>query len=426
MPFPEEFLHYLWKFRLFDQLQLQTSSGECIQILSQGIHNKDSGPDFENARIKIGEQVWAGNVEIHLKSSDWEKHQHQSDQAYDNVILHVVHQSDKKIVRQNNSAIPELILENLIPQGALLRYEELMMSLNWIPCEKLIHKIDPIHVDSWLSRMIVERLESKTNAINQILKEYKGRWDDAFYICMARNFGFKTNALPFELLARSIPQQILARHKENLFQIEALLFGQAGFLDEKFTDEYPALLKKEYRFLQAKYSLKPADKFIWKHMRLRPQNFPCIRIAQFAVLVSKSSFLFSRILEMTDVKELRVLFSDIEINNYWHTHYRFGHVSAGSSKKLGNDSVNNILINTVAVSIFAYGQQMGIQRYKDNALALLEKIPGETNQVLRRFNLIGLKAETSFRSQALMHLKGLYCDYKKCLHCGIGIKLLKQ
>ncbi|WP_026898004.1 DUF2851 family protein [Daejeonella oryzae] len=426
MPFPEEFLHYLWKFRLFEQGQLQTSSGESLQIFSPGIHNKDSGPDFENARIKIGEHTWAGNVEIHLKSSDWERHHHQSDKAYENVILHVVYQSDRQILRQDQSRIPELILEDLIPEGAWFRYQELMMSLNWIPCEKLISSLNFAHVDFWLSRMIVERMESKNGMIKQLLQEFNGSWDDAFYICIARNFGFKTNALPFELLARSISQQILARHKDNLFQIEALLFGQAGFLEEKFNDEYPALLKKEYQFLKAKYSLISGDKFIWKYLRLRPQNFPCIRIAQFAALISKSSFLFSKIIEITSVDELRWLFSDLKINDYWQNHYRFDQPSARSSKKLGEDSINNILINSVAVSTFAFSQQMGLQAYMNNALSLLEKIPGETNQVLNRFNLLGVKADTAFRSQALMHLKASYCDHKKCLHCGIGIKLLKQ
>ncbi|MEO8795617.1 MAG: DUF2851 family protein [Daejeonella sp.] len=426
MLFPEDFLHYLWKFRLFNQLNLKTSCGQDLQILSTGIHNKDSGPDFENARVKIADQIWAGTVEIHLKSSDWKKHQHQRDKAYENVILHVVYESDDQIYRDDNSLIPELILQDLIPDDAICKYEELMMNLSWIPCENLLPNVNEVYIDSWLSRMITERLETKSLSINKLLDEYKGSWDDAFYISIARNFGFKTNALPFELLARSLPQQILAKHKNNPFQIESLLFGQAGFLNDHFEDEYPRKLQKEYEFLKLKYSLRPIDKFIWKYMRLRPQNFPCIRIAQFAALISKSSFLFSKTLQLEDVKELRSLFENLEINPYWLDHYYFDKRSNEVSKNLGTDSVNNILINTVAVSMFAFGKQLGIQKYTDNALELLENLPGEINQVLNRFRKTGIKAENSFRSQALMHLKSSYCDHKKCLHCGIGIKLLKQ
>lgn len=426
MAFTEEFLHFLWKFRLFRQQQLLTSAGEPLELLSVGIHNKNAGPDFEDARIRIGNTLWAGNVEIHLRSGDWERHNHHQDAAYDNVILHVVYEADKKILDRNGTEIPQLVLKPLILPEAINRYELLMGELNWIPCEGVINHVEEIHIRSWLSRILIERLEAKSRAFTDLLSEYNGSWDDAFYIRLARNFGFKTNALPFELLARSLPQQVLARYKHQPVMIEALIFGQAGFLNEKFSDEYPARLQKEYKYLQKKYGLNPVDRFIWKYLRLRPQNFPSVRLAQFTALVIKSSYMFSRMLEVEDVKQMRLLFEGLKLNPYWKDHYRFDQAAGPAPKQLGDEAINNILINTVAVSLFAYGHYLKQDIYKERALALLENVPAETNHILSRFASMGIKAENGAASQALMHLKSCYCDAKKCLHCGIGIRLLKR
>lgn len=426
MTFSEDFLHYLWKFRLFNQQELQTIDGESLEIISVGFHNQHAGPDFENARIRIGSHTWAGNIEIHIRSSDWERHGHQQDLAYDSVILHVVYEADAPVLRPNGTEISQLSLHQLISPSLIHRYKQLMEGLNWIPCEKLITQVDKIHIDTWLSRILIERLEEKSGIILSNLNEYKGSWDDAFYISLARNFGFKTNALPFELLARSLPQNLLAKHKNNPRQIEALIFGQAGFLAENQQDVYFAELKKEYEFLQSKYALRSVDRFVWKYLRLRPYNFPSVRLAQFAALVVKSSHLFSRIVEIEDVKQLSRLFEELPINPYWQTHFRVGNPSVQSSKQMGRQSIHNVLINTVATSLFAYGRQMGQQKYTERALALLESIPAETNQVLSRFNSMGLRVDKADVSQALMQLKSTYCDAKKCLNCGIGIKLMKQ
>ena len=424
MSFPEDFLHYLWKFRLFSQQELKTSLGEILEIMTVGIHNKNAGPDFENAKIRIGDTLWAGNVEIHLRSSDWERHRHQLDEAYENVILHVVGQHDQKIFRTDGTEIPVFVLGELIPPNIAANYNRLIECMNWIPCEKQLIHVDQFHIKNWLSRVLIERLEEKSDTVNDILLEFKGSWDDAFYIVLARNFGFKTNAVPFEMLARSLPQRLLARYKNSPLQIEALILGQSGFLSGDFKEEYPQALKKEYQFLEKKHSLKPIDKYLWKYMRLRPQNFPAIRLAQFAALILKSNHLFSRILDEKDVKMIIRMFNNLPINSYWQTHYRFEVECAKSSGHLGEQSVNNILTNTVAVFLFAFGKKTGSEIYMNRSLSLLENLSPEINGVINRFKEIGVHAENAYFAQSLMQLKKSYCDQKKCLSCGIGTKLL--
>lgn len=424
MLLPEDFLHYLWKFRLFGQKDLKTASGEILDIITVGIHNKNAGPDFENAQIRIGITLWAGNVEIHLRSSDWERHQHQLDKAYDNVILHVVGKHDQKIFRSDGTEIPVFILDELIPPNVASNYFRLMEGMNWIPCEKQLIHVDSFHINSWLSRILIERLEEKLNLIDDILLEVKGSWDDAFYIILARNFGFKTNSIPFEMLARSLPQQLLARYKNKPLQVEALIFGQAGFLNGHFKDDYPKTLKREYLFLKGKHSLLPIDRYLWKYMRLRPHNFPTIRLAQFAALAIKSNHLFSRILDEKDVNLIIKMFRKLPVNSYWNTHYRFEAECSPSSSGLGEQSVNNILINTISTFLFAFGKKTGTNVYMNRSLSLLENLPPETNGIIKRFKEIGVKPESAFFSQSLMQLKKAYCDQKKCLSCGIGTKLL--
>ena len=425
MTFTEDLLHYVWKFRLFNQQNLLTDCGLPVEIISNGLHNHHAGPDFENALIRIGDTTWAGNVEIHIRSSDWERHNHQLDPAYNNVILHVVYVCDKEVFRENHTSVPQLCISG-IPETVISNYVNMMHGLNWIPCEKQIGEVDEFVVKSWLYRVLIERLERKCENFKVLLEEYKGSWDDAFYVMLARNFGFKTNALPFELLARSLPQQVLAKHKNNPLQIEALVFGQAGFLEQKFTDDYPKQLRREYTFLRKKYELSSVDHYTWKYMRLRPQNFPCVRLAQFAGLIFKSSHLFSHVLEVKSAAEISKLFEELPLNSYWETHYRFDAISENSSKQIGNQSINNILINTVAVALFAYGRHVGQQSFIDRSIDLLEHIPAERNQVISRFGEIGFRPVNADHSQALIQLKQSYCDAKKCLHCGIGVKLLKQ
>lgn len=426
MHFGEDFLHYLWKHRLFKANDLYTNCGQRLEVLSTGIHNQHAGPDFENSKVRIGETLWAGNVEIHINSSDWEKHNHHVDDSYENVVLHVVFNHDKDLIRKDGSTIPVLTLKDRIPDELVLKYRSLVENLDWVPCEKHLSRVDSLHVQSWLSRVLVERLEEKCDAVNKLLTEYKQSWDDAFYVMLARNFGFKVNALPFEMLARSLPQHILARHKNQPLQIEALIFGQAGFLSIDVIDEYPGLLQKEYLFLKKKYSLQPVDRFVWKFLRMRPQNFPTLRLAQFCALVVKSTHLFSRVLEISSVIEVKKFFEDLPVNRYWETHYRFDVTSDVSSTQTGEQSIDNILINTVSVFLFAYGKNMNLPKTVNLAIQLLETLPAEENHITKKFKEAGIKMKGAFSSQAAIQLKKSYCERKKCLHCAIGTKLLNN
>jgi len=426
MNFPEDFLHYVWQFKSFDFGDLKTATAETLKFIHQGFLNKNSGPDFSNAKIQIGDTIWAGNVEIHLRSSDWLRHNHQFDAAYENVILHVVYENDAEIKRRDGSVLPVLELKNRVSAELIIKYENLFLTLTDFPCVAQIKSVDQLIINSFLARTVIERFEQKTNLVIETLNQLNGNWDETFYRYLAMNFGFKINALPFELFAKCIPQQIYGKHKNNRLQIEALVFGSAGFLNDKFTEAYPEKLKKEFEFLQQKYKIKPIEVSIWKFMRIRPQNFPTIRLAQFAALIVQSNHLFSKIMEIKDVKELRKLFENLPVNNYWETHYHFKKEAVKLSTQIGKTSINNILLNTVALFLFAYGTHTGTQFYISSAIKLLESLPAEQNTITDKFTLAGVKLDHAFASQGVLQLKKQYCDEKKCLSCGIGIKILKQ
>ncbi len=422
----EDLLHYIWKYRLYHIPDLKTTSGERLDIIRVGQHNVHAGPDFSNAKIRIDETLWAGNVEIHLRSSDWYRHQHQSDKAYDNVILHVVARHDQSIIRSDGTEIPTLEIGHLIPQKIIENYKDLMAGLNWIPCEKKIKAVDELYINSCLTRMLVERLEAKTELVYTLLSEVKANWDEAFYIMLARNFGFKTNALPFEMLARSLPQSLLARYKDRSYQIESLIFGQAGFLETKLKDAYPQLLRKEYRFLRKKHDLRPVDRYLWKYMRLRPRNFPSIRLAQFTALIIRSNHLFADIIEEKEPGIIPRMFEKLKPNEYWNTHYRFDQECRYFVSSIGAEAINNILINTVSVFLFAFGLRTGSEVHRERAIKMLENLKPERNAIISRFNKIGVNSDNAALSQALLELKKSYCDQKKCLSCEIGIKFLNK
>lgn len=424
MAIPEDFLHYLWKFRLFDQKGLNTISGEAVEIVNVGLPNSHSGPDFQDSIIRIGNTLWAGSVEIHLRSSDWLRHKHQSDKSYDSVILHVVGKHDQEIFRTDGSHVPVLSLENLIPQKITNAYLHLIECLDWIPCGRQLSRIDRYYIRSWLYRVEIERLELKSESVSALLCELKGDWDEAFYIYLASNFGFKVNAMPFEMLARSLPQHLLARYKNRPLQIESLIFGQAGFLDQKYNDEYPQLLCKEFEFLKKKHDLTPIDNYLWKYLRMRPVNFPSCRLAQFSALVIRSNHIFSKILAEKNIKSIIDMFKDLPVNTYWDDHYRFDTRTARAKPRIGEQCISNILINTVSVFLMAYGRNTGSADHINRSISLLEKLPPETNALTKRFIEINIIPENAFFSQSLLQLKKAYCDQKKCLSCGIGMKLL--
>ena len=426
MNFPEEFLHFIWQFRLYHHHQLLTTTGEELEVIRPGILNKNAGPDFINAKLLLGGTIWVGNVEIHLKGSDWLLHQHQFNTAYDSVILHVVYEDDIPIYRKDGTLLPVFLIKDLFPIGLLYNYEKLINSINKFPCEKQIYQVDKILVNNFLSRVLVERLIQKATEVEEKLVEYKGDWDSVFYHYMAKNFGFKVNAIPMEILAQSLPHQLFAKHKDNPLQIEALVFGQAGFLNQKFTTEYPEQLKREYQFLKKKYRLKPIDISLWKFMRMRPQNFPTLRLAQFAALITNSNHLFSKVLSSQNPKELALLFEGLSVHLFWKTHYHFNKTADQVSLQLGKGAIQNILINTVCLFLFVYGKMVDQYQYVQKSLELLENLPPESNSIIDQFLKAGVTVNNAFTSQALLQLKKEYCNEKKCLNCGIGIKILNQ
>ena len=417
----EQFLHYVWFQKLFSPLQV-TVAGDAVEIVDIGQLNTDAGPDVFNAKVKINGTLWAGNVEFHQKSSDWMRHGHTHNPSYNSVILHVVFEVDAPIYRVDGSEIPQVIL-NFSP-NLLQQYETLQGQKSFIACEKHIAEVLPINLYNWFDRLLVERLEQKTAVIEKLLSQTINNWEEAFYVILARNFGFSTNALAFELLAKSLPLTILAKHKNNLMQLEALLFGQAGFLDKSdISDAYFVELQHEYQFLQIKYELKSIDNSLWKLLRLRPANFPTVRLAQFAALIYNSSKLFSKILETPAYINLCQLFQ-VEISTYWETHYLFGEESKSTPKRLSKASVDSLLINTVVPFLFHYGKINQDEQLMKRSFDLLTTMLPEKNHIVTGFDLCGVKAHSAYDSQALIQLKRAYCDVHKCLQCHLSKQVL--
>jgi len=419
----EDFLQFLWENKLFKTDNLKTVEGDKVEILNHGFRNTDAGADFLNAKIKIDDKIWAGNIEIHFNSSDWNKHKHHENKAYNNVILHVVKNFDKESFRENGEKIATLILD--FNPKIFESFELMLKNKKWIACENEIKSIEFFYTKQWLNRLFIERLETKSNSIIDVLKQNQFNWEETFYQHLAKNFGQKTNSQPFEMLAKSLPMKYLAKQKDNLLQIEAMLFGQAGFLDDVYNDEYYNKLKKEYLFLNQKFDLKPIEKHLWKFLRLRPSNFPTIRIAQFANLIYKSNKLFSKILEINDLNDILDLF-DVSASKYWDTHYNFDKESAEKKKKLGNETVYNIIINTVIQFLFTYGKVKKIDTLVEKSIDIAENIKSESNSILDKWKEIGLNSENSLESQALLQLKNEYCNYDKCTTCQIGRILIKK
>jgi hypothetical protein len=421
----EDFLHFLWRFRRFDHSNLTTTEGEPLEILHPGDYNSHAGADFSNARLKIGTTEWAGNVEMHLRASDWLQHRHQDDPAYGTVILHVVLEEDRPVLRQTGERIPCLEMKKRVPASLAGLYKKLLHNEYWIPCRHQFFSVAEVTKNLWLDRMLVDRLEQKTEAIRQALERNRNDWEETFYQVLARNFGMRVNAEPFEALARSLPQKILAKHRDNPLQIEALLFGQAGLLEGDFAGEdYPAKLKTEYVFLQKKYGLSPLSAVVWKFLRLHPGNFPTIRIAQFAGLVQRSVHLFSKVMEAETWADNERFF-DVSLDGYWLTHYTFGKISPRKKKSLGQEAIRLIGINTIAPFLFVYGCMRGESLYKDKALQLLEELPPERNAIIAGWEKLGMEPKSAYQTQALLQLKNEYCQRKRCLHCAIGGAILR-
>ena len=419
----EDFLHYIWKYQNLKPIELIGTNNEKITVKSVGLYNSDAGPDFLNSRILINDTEWAGNVEIHLKSSDWYAHKHQKDADYETVILHVVYEDDQAILRKDGSPIPTLVIKPYLPDKSFSNYQTLLSQLDWLACKASLANIDQFTINNWLDCLLVERLEKKTTLIENTLIQLKGDWESVFYVLLAKYFGFKVNSEAFIQLVSNIPMNIYAK-MDNQFQIEALLFGQAALLNREFKDNYPNQLKKEYQFLKAKYQLFEMSESSWKFLRLRPANFPTIRIAQFAQLIFQQKNLFSKIIEIEKIESLYNILQT-EANTYWKTHFVFDKESqANKFVKMGKSSLDILIINAVVPTLFAYGKSVDNDKYCNRAIEFLEKIKAEKNSIINHFKQFGLYAASAYESQALIELKNNFCQQKNCLNCAIGNKVL--
>lgn len=428
MNFKESFLHFIWQYQLFDKSELKTSTNEDLHIIQQGNLNTNSGPDFLNCNIWIDEVKWFGAIEIHTNASDWNKHAHQNDLAYEKVVLHVVWNEDVRLFRNDGSTMPTLALHNKIDKAYILKYQSLVLNIDKIPCANHFSEVPNIVKTAMFDRVLHNRQEDKISQIETTLHQTAQSWEETTYRLLAKNFGFNINSHPFLKLAENLPYRILQKHRDNLLQIEALLFGVAGFLTgTTFIDEYGIKLQQEYQFLSHKYELndKELNLHEWKYLRLRPANFPTIRIAQFAKLIFEHQFLFSLITDFDNDSELKIKL-EVTQSEYWLNHFRFDVASKMSIGKLGKSSIENIIINTVVPLLFALSKIKNEHIFSEKAINLLEHLPNEKNSVTEIWNDLGFKNKNAFDSQASLELYHNFCSLKKCLNCSIGTYIMKK
>ncbi|MCJ7448288.1 MAG: DUF2851 family protein [Bacteroidales bacterium] len=424
----EEFLHYLWKYSLYDPDCLFDNEQNQIIVIHPGEYNRDSGPDFFNARIRINDTDWAGNVEIHTRASQYYSHGHHLDQAYDNVILHVVAENDRKVF---NTKGEELLTTELIFDTTLYdKYLNLVNNPFIIACQDEISKLDKFFLHHWMNSLVIERFQDKSEMMLKIFSETGHDWDETFYRILSRYFGFRVNTEPFEMLATALPFKIIRKHADNRFQIEALLFGTAGMLEEglfkeAIHDDYYIKLIREYKILSVKYSLQPIHGWIWKFSRLRPANFPTVRLSQLAAMLSVTGGLFSKALEASDIRQLKKIF-EVTASEYWDDHFIFGKSSRAYSKNAGSQATDIFLINAVIPAIFVFGQSRNSPHICERALDFLENIHAEQNSIINEWKTAGIIAESAFYSQALIQLRNNYCKKRRCLDCRVGSKLISM
>ena len=419
----EQLLHYVWKHKIFPLKELKTTTGQQVEVIDTGLANTDAGPDFFNAKLKLDGVLWIGNIEIHERSSDWFKHGHHADAGYNSVILHIASEIDTEISRSNGERIPQIQL--ICPEAVRTNYKELLETDSYPPCYRIIPSLPPFTAHSWMTALQMERFEQKATLLNERLKRCQGNWEDAFFITLARNFGFGLNGDAFETWAHRLPFRAVDKHRNDLFQIEAIFFGQAGILEDSDGDGYYLRLKKEYTYLQHKFGLIPMDASLWRFLRLRPANFPHIRIAQLACLYHRAYGLLSRIMETETLQGVRDILKG-GTSEYWLTHYTFGGSSPSRPKTLRNTSLDLLIINTVVTFLYAYGLHKGNRVLCARAGSFLEELKAENNYITRMWEQCGMKASNAADSQALIQLKKEYCDKKKCLYCRIGYEYLKR
>lgn len=421
----EKLMQYVWKHRLWRSEDMVTNTGKKVRVVDPGLLNTDAGPDFFNAKIEIDGHMWVGNVEMHYRATDWKRHRHDSDKAYDSVILHVVAKDDAPVRRTNGELIPQLVLE-VSPQFNA-DYASLVGATIEVPCATKIKQVPHLTIVEWVEGLAFERLHGKVERIHLLLDSFNGSWEDVCYVTLARNFGFGINNDAFERLARRTPLRLLGKHSDSVLQIEALLFGQAGMLDAQKPgmDSYYNQLCTEYAFLSNKFQLTPMEKESWKLFRIRPQNFPYRRIAMLAQFIEGGFRMMNRILEAEGEKEMRALF-EVELSGYWTKHYTFGKPNERATATLSRSSIDIILINTVAPLLYAYGELTGNYEMTDKAIKLLEDLRAENNSIVSHFVAYGIDCPDALTSQALVQLKREYCDARKCIYCKIGHHLLSK
>lgn len=420
----EDLLQFIWKFQYFNSNELRCTDGDAVQIIYPGTYNSNQGPDFKEAKIKINNILWSGNVELHINSSHWHTHRHSDDTNFNNVILHVVWNHDAEIKDANGSSLSTIELQPRVSKLLVEKYRMLKENARFIACENLPSGLGSLALHSWKQRLVAERLIMKSKNIFTDLQQTNYHWEETFWWLIAANFGLTLNSGVFKKMARSLPLSLVAKHKKNIIQVEALLYGQAGLLSKSFEDKYPKMLQKEYFFYQKKYKLSPVNEELY-YLRMRPANFPTIRLAQLAMLICSSDHLFSKIKETESVEELKKMFG-VTANDYWHYHYVFDETSEYKIKKLGNQMVNNIIINTVVPVIFSYGLYHKEEALKEKAIRWLEEIAPEKNTITQGFERLSYSNKSAFDSQAYIQLKKDYCDHHLCLQCAIGNSILKK
>ncbi len=420
----EDFLHYIWLYKKLDFTNLKTTNEEVLTILNFGQYIQQAGPDFFNAQIVIDNQKWAGNIEIHIKSSDWYVHHHEKDDNYNNVVLHVVWEHDTPIFRKDNSEIAVLELKKYVSIEELHKYKELMTQKSWIFCENQIKDIPDFVISNWQERLFFERLERKSNPIQQLLQETENDWEAVLFCMLAKNFGLNTNGEMFFKVAKSITFSLIRKEALEVMYLEALLFGQADMIPLQVEDNYPKELKSWYDYIVLKYKLKKPAIAPIQFFKHRPDNFPSIRLAQLAMVFHLHSNLFSKIIEAKTIDEIYRVFT-VSVSDYWKSHYNFDKASPKKEKSLSKSFIDLLIINTIVPIQFAYANSLG----KENAELLIDflsNIPAEKNNIIEKFTTFGIKSKNAFQSQSLLQLKNEYCNNKKCLQCSVGLELLKD
>lgn len=420
----EDFLQYIWKSRS-EKKAFTSEDGDRLTVLRAGEQNRDAGPDFTNAMIRMGDTTWVGSVEIHVKASDWLRHGHEKDPAYDNVVLHAVYIQDLPVYRQNGEKIMTIGLKELIPQKAYRAYLDFLNNHLWVPCANELVNVDKNMAGKHLERMCMDRISRRADQIRQMVSESKGDWNQAFFISLAGTMGTRINKDPFELLARKTPVQLILKNRSGMETLEAMFFGQAGFLENPFREDYPNRLAAEYRHLKSKYSLEGIPVHLWKFLRLRPVNFPTIRLAQLCAIYHRNPLPFGMLLEEVDPEKWASFFS-VNVSGYWKTHFHFDRISVEADKRIGQEMTGLIIINTVIPFVYAFGQVHGKNELSHLALEVFKSQSPETNSIISRFNYFGLEFAHAMQTQGALELKRNWCDRQRCLDCGIGQELLKN